>query len=98
MVSLAIVLAVGTGLFSRSMPTSRPSPLGALAFMQRHDLHGNVLCNFEWGEFMLFHDAGSRAFIDGRYQLLYPPKVIADYLAVYHGLSGAAGMLESYQH
>ena len=98
MVSLAMLLAVETGLFSRSMPTSRPSPLGALAFMQRHDLHGNVLCNFEWGEFMIFHDAASRVFIDGRYQLLYPPKVIEDYLAFYHGLSGAAGMLESYQH
>jgi len=98
MVSLAMLLAVETGLFSRRMLTSRPSPLGALAFMQRHDLHGNVLCNFEWGEFMIFHDADSRVFIDGRYQLLYPPKVIEDFLAFYHGLPGAAGMLESYQH
>jgi len=98
MVSLAMLLAVETGLFSRSMPTSRPSPLGALSFMQRHDLHGNVLCNFEWGEFMIFHDADSRVFIDGRYQLVYPPKVIEDYLDFYHDLPGAAGMLESYQH
>jgi hypothetical protein len=98
MLSLAMLLAVETGLFSRRMLTSRPSPLGALAFMQRHDLHGNVLCNFEWGEFMIFHDADSRVFIDGRYQLVYPPKVIEDYLAFYHGLSGGAGMLESYQH
>jgi hypothetical protein len=98
MVSLAMLLAVETGLFSRRMMTSRPSPLGALAFMQRHDLHGNVLCNFEWGEFMIFHDADSRVFIDGRYQLVYPPRVIEDYLAFYYGLSGAAAVLESYQH
>jgi hypothetical protein len=98
MVSLAMLLAVETGLFSRRMLTARPSPLGALAFMQRHDLHGNVLCNFEWGEFMIFHDADSRVFIDGRYQLVYPPKVIEDYLGFYHDLPGAAAMLESYQH
>jgi hypothetical protein len=98
MVSLALLLGVETGLFSRRMLTARPSPLGALAFMQRHDLHGNVLCNFEWGEFMIFHDADSRVFIDGRYQLVYPPKVIEDYLAFYHDLPGAAAMLESYQH
>jgi hypothetical protein len=65
--------------------------------MQHHDLHGNVLCNFAWGEFMIFHDADSRVFIDGRYPL-YPPKVIEDYLEFYHGLPSAARMLESYQH
>ena len=98
MVSLAMLLAVESGLFSHRMLTSRPSPLGALAFMQRHDLHGNVLCNFEWGEFMIFHDSDSRVFIDGRYQLVYPPKVIEDYLEFYHDLPGAAAVLESYQH
>jgi hypothetical protein len=98
MVSLAIVLAVNTGLFSRRMLTANTSPLGALAFMQRHDLHGNVLCDFGWGEFMIFHDADSRVFIDGRYQLVYPPKVIEDYMAFHHGLPSAADMLESYQH
>jgi hypothetical protein len=97
-VSLALLLAVQTGLFSQRMLSASPSPLGALAFMQRHDLHGNVLCNFGWGEFMIFHDADSRVFIDGRYQLVYPPKVIEDYIAFQRGLPGAADMLESYQH
>jgi len=30
-------------------------PTGALNFMQQHKLHGNILPQFEWGSWVLWH-------------------------------------------
>ena len=45
--ALALFLVGGT--FSNNLKTWKPMPTGALAYMQEHKLHGNLLPQFEWG-------------------------------------------------
>jgi hypothetical protein len=97
--TIALVLAVSTGLFSRSLPDGFPQPRGAVEFMQAHGLRGNVLCDFGWGEYLIFHLAPeSRVFIDSRYDMVYPQKVLADYFDFFFDGPRAAAVLNGYPH
>jgi hypothetical protein len=99
LVVLSLLVAVETGLFSNRLGEDRVYPAGAVAFMNEHDLHGNVLCDFDWGEYFIWHAAPrSKVFIDGRYDTVYPEKVIIDYVDFYFNLGHAAEVLKSYPH
>lgn len=95
----ASALALQTGLFSVRLATPAGYPEGAVKFMAAHKLHGNILCDFNWGEYLIWHVApGSRVFIDGRYDTVYPLAVIRDYLNFYFNRRGAAAVLARYPH
>jgi len=95
----ALVLAVSTGLFSRSLPDGFSQPRGAVEFIHAHGLRGNVLCDFGWGEYLIFHLAPeSRVFIDSRYDMVYPQKVLADYFDFFFDGTRAAAVLNGYPH
>ena len=98
--ALAIAMALGGGLFSPRLALDRAYPAGALAFMKSRGLHGNVMGEFAWGEYLSWHAAaaGDRVFIDGRYDTVYPFKVIGDYLEFYFDQPGASRVLDSYPH
>jgi hypothetical protein len=97
--AFALLFAAVTGLFSNRMIVSPPDPEGALAFMNEHHLHGNILNNFGFGQYLIWHAApASRIFVDGRYDLAYPPAVMRDYLAFIRDLPGAAAVLTKYPH
>ncbi len=99
MLALACVMALRGGLFSRRLVPDRAYPWAALAFMSAHGLHGNVLGEFGWGEYLIWHAAPQdKVFIDGRYDTVYPFKVIRDYLEFYFDQSGAGAVLDSYPH
>jgi len=99
MLGLVCVMAIGGGLFSRRLVPDRGYPSAALAFMNAHGLHGNVLGEFGWGEYLIWHAApADKVFIDGRYDTVYPFKVIRDYLAFYFDEPGAGAVLDSYPH
>jgi len=99
MLAVACAMALGGGLFSPRLAPDRPYPLAALAFMNSRGLHGNVLGEFGWGEYLIWHAApDDKVFIDGRYDTVYPFKVIGDYLEFYFDLPGAGGVLDSYAH
>jgi len=99
MLALAGAMALGGGMFSRSLALDRTYPSAALAFMDAHRLHGNVLSEFGWGEYLIWHTAPEdKVFIDGRYDTVYPFKVIGDYLEFYFDQPGATAVLESYPH
>ncbi|MFZ2062939.1 MAG: hypothetical protein WAU82_18170, partial [Candidatus Binatus sp.] len=51
----AIAVALVGGTLSNRLKTWKPMPTGALAFMQQHKLHGNLLPQFEWGSYVLWH-------------------------------------------
>ena len=86
---LALVLALVLGLFSPRLART-PYPAGAVAFLQEHRLSGNVLGDFGWGQYLIWHLApGSKVFIDGRYVTVFPTKVINDYLRFYFDWPGA---------
>lgn len=97
--ALAVVLALMLGLFSPRLAQEHPYPAGAVAFMQDHRLNGNVLADFGWGQYLIWHLApGSKVFIDGRYDTVFPTKVINDYLRFYFDWPGAAVVLSAYPH
>jgi hypothetical protein len=98
--ALAVAMALGGGLFSSRLALDRAYPAGALAFMKSRGLHGNVMGEFGWGEYLIWHAAplGDRVFIDGRYDTVYPFKVIGDYLEFYFDQPRASRVLDSYPH
>lgn len=97
--AVTCAMAVSGGLFSRRLAPDRAYPRAALGFMNAHGLHGNVLGEFGWGEYLIWHAAPQdKVFIDGRYDTVYPFKVIGDYLEFYFDQPGAGAILESYPH
>lgn len=96
---IGIVLALYAGIFSPRLRIDKPYPAGAIAFMRTHDLHGNILGDFGWGEYLIWHTApASRVFIDGRYDTVYPYALIDQYLLFYFDRPGAAAVLSAYPH
>ena len=94
---LAVGLAIRTGLLSRTLPAVEAKPVGALAFMREHDLHGNVLCEYGWAGYLLWHDAPrSKIFIESLFEAYYPHAVQDDYAAVNFAGPGAARVLDAY--
>ena len=88
--AVAIALAAYTGLFSNRLVGSTPFPAGAVAFMQQHGLGGNLLGDFNWGEYLIWHNAPrSRVFIDGRYDTVYPKRILEIFFAFNYGQPGA---------
>jgi hypothetical protein len=94
---LAAALAIRTGLLSTALPAVEAKPAGALAFMQRHDLRGNVLSEFGWADYLLFHDAArTKIFMESIFEAYYPQKLQSDFAAVYYAEPGAARVLDAY--
>jgi hypothetical protein len=59
-------------------------PVAAVQFIQQHELHGNLLVFFDWGEMCLWELPDSRVSIDGRLDTCYPPDVIAAHWKFYN--------------
>jgi hypothetical protein len=97
--AIALAIAFATGLFSPRLPDGYPQPRGAIEFMQAERLHGNVLDDFGWGEYLIFYLAPeSKVFIDSRYDMVYPQAVLADYLDFFLVRPRAAAVLGAYPH
>jgi hypothetical protein len=94
---LAVALAIRTGLLSKTLSAVEAKPVGALAFMREHKLGGNVLCEFGWADYLLFHDAArTKIFIESIFEAYYPHRQQADFAAVYYAEPGAARVLDAY--
>jgi hypothetical protein len=97
--TIGAILLISTGLLSSKLRGGDPRPVGAMAFMRFNHLSGNVMSDFGWGEYVIWHMApASKVFIDGRYDTVYPPGVIDDYLGFQFGEPGAKGFLRKYPH
>lgn len=98
-IGLAIGIAAATGTLSTRLTIDEHCPVGAVAFMKQHDLHGNVLGDYDWGGYLIWHIVPqSKVFIDGRCELVYPARVIADYYDFYFDLPGGESVLDRYPH
>jgi hypothetical protein len=113
-IAAALILLLGKGgLLDSRIPAAMDYPVGAIAFMRSHQLLGNLLARFEWGQYVIFHMApppkfvdgsvdlparSSRIFIDARVDLVYPPRVINEYLDFSIGAPGGARLLDNYPH
>jgi hypothetical protein len=99
LVTIAIVLAVETRFFSRTPRFDQSYPAGAIAFMKLHQLNGNMLCDYGWNDYVLYHMApNSHVFIDSRYEMIYPRRIIHDFLDFELDRPGASAMLAKYPH
>jgi hypothetical protein len=95
----AIAVALVGGTFSNRLKTWKPVPTGALAFMQQNKLHGNILPQFEWGSYVLWHMGDAfKVYIDPRGELVYTDKQEGDYAKFFYGMDGAEKLLDAYPH
>jgi hypothetical protein len=69
-------------------------PVAAVQFIQQHELHGNLLVFFDWGEMCLWELPDSRVSIDGRLDTCYPPAVIAAHWKFYNAEPFDSAMLD----
>jgi hypothetical protein len=73
------------------------NPVGAVEFMQSHRLQGNVLSEYKWGQYIIWHGAPAiKVFIDSRYDLAYPPTVVSDWFKLANNMPGASHTLTAY--
>jgi hypothetical protein len=92
----AIGFARHSGILSPGIDASS-NPADAISFMNRNGLRGNVLADYAWGQFVIWHGPpGTRVFIDSRFDLGYPPEVVRDYMAFDRGEAGASHTLATY--
>ena len=65
--------------------------------MQEHDFHGNVLSDFGWADYLLFHDAARwKIFIESIFEAYYPHQVQSVFAAINYAEPGAARVLDAY--
>ncbi len=95
----AIALLLVGGIFSNRLKDRKPMPTGALAFIQEHNIHGNILPQFEWGAYLIWHMGDKvKVFIDARDDLVYPQPLEVRYAIFFYGMDGAATLLDAYPH
>jgi hypothetical protein len=95
--SLALALVGGT--FSDRLKTWKPVPVEALAFMRQHDLRGNLLGQYEWGSYVLWHMSDAfKVYIDPRAEVLYTNTQERDYAIFFYGMAGADSLLDEHPH
>ncbi len=71
--------------WTMEVPRERISRRRACEFIQQHELRGNLLVFFDWGEMCLWDLPDSRVSIDGRLDTCYPSDVIAAHWKFYNG-------------
>lgn len=98
-VVVAAVAAAYAGVASPRLAVGSAYPVGAVAFMRANHLSGNVLNEFAWGEYLIWHlGPESKVFIDGRYDTVFSDKIIKDYIDFRFDLPQGRGVLRSYPH
>jgi hypothetical protein len=95
----ALMIALLSGEFSNRLQTADVVPSGAVAFMKQQRLHGNILGNFNWGGYLVWHGApADKVFIDSRCEVVYPDSVLREYLAFLYGWPRGETVLDRYPH
>jgi hypothetical protein len=96
--ALAVFLAASTKIFSPRLRIYMDYPVGAVAFMQRNHLSGNILSTYAWGGYIIWHDVPpSKVFFDS-FDERYPQSVQYDYMRFTTGGSGDTQVLDRYPH
>lgn len=88
--AVALVVFWSSDFFSNRLTTTDPYPVSACAFMKDHGLKGNVLGQFAWGEYLIWHFApDSKVFMDGRYDTVYPRRILEVFFVFNYDQPGA---------
>lgn len=79
--------------------TSVDYPVEAAGRLMRMDFAGNLLTEFEWGEYVIWAlSPGVRVAFDGRYDTVFPESVCREYLDFIRGRPGWEEFLARYPH
>jgi hypothetical protein len=88
LVAAGILVAAGTlhkqHFWTMEIPRAQ-YPVAAVQFIQKHDLHGNLIVFFDWGEMCIWDLPDSRVSIDGRLDSVYSPAIIDAHWSLYRG-------------
>ena len=95
---VAAFIFLYSGDLSSRLETEQGYPAGAVSFLRSHGLRGNLLADFGWGEYLIWHAPESRIYIDGRYDTVFSDKVISDYLKFFFNEHKAETVLAEYPH
>jgi hypothetical protein len=61
-------------------------PVSAIKFIKENEIMGNIFPYFDWGEYVIWElHRTNRVFFDGRFETVYPPKLLRDYFRVLYG-------------
>jgi hypothetical protein len=105
---LALMLLSANLVFAKSIKINvRPSfvisapqshyPVGALDWMRKNNLQGNVLPDFDWGEFIMWSCYPyCKVAMDGRYETVYHENLIKEYFVFLEGKEGWNIFLKKY--
>lgn len=97
--AVALLSVLFTGIMSDRIQADMAYPAGAVRFMRQNSLRGNILNDFGWGEYLIWHLApGSKVFIDGRYDTVYPYSLIDEYIALSSNRAGAQKVIGGWPH
>ena len=99
-VSLCILAAIpvyrGRSAFSLYVPPHQ-YPVAAVRWMKEQRIGGNCAVFFNWGEYLIWHlRDGLRVSIDGRYETVYPVRVIDDNFNFFFAGNGWRGLIDLY--
>lgn len=74
-------------------------PVGALKWMEKNNFRGNILPDFDWGEFIIWSCyPHCKVAMDGRYETVYNENLIRQYFNFSAGQDGWDGFLKKYPH
>ncbi len=72
-------------------------PLGAVAFITKNSLSGNLLTEFNWGEYLIWTlYPRIRVSLDGRFETVYPEEVCRSYFDFKYGRENWRQFLQKY--
>jgi len=109
-VILALMFLFAYGFSNQSIvPNIKPSfaisapqshyPVGAVKWMDRNNFSGNILPDFDWGEFIIWSCyPHCKVAMDGRYETVYDMTLIKEYFDFSAGINGWETFLKKYPH
>lgn len=93
--SLSFTLSPSFGLAT----PSPQFPVGAFKWIKSKGFQGNILPQFEWGEFLIWYFSPQcRVAMDGRYETVYPQPVTRAYFLFLSGREEGREFLRKYPH
>lgn len=84
-------------VLSQSTPQYVGYPVKAIEYIKINNLKGKMMTNFNWGEFIIFNlYPDTKVSFDGRYETVYPQKVMDDNITFTNGNNGWQAVLKDY--
>ncbi|MEW5819327.1 MAG: hypothetical protein AB1782_03990 [Cyanobacteriota bacterium] len=73
----------------KSTPQYVGYPVNTVDFIKRNNLKGNIITNFNWGEYIIYNlYPDIKVSFDGRYETVYPDNIVKDNLLFISGQPG----------